>query len=173
MTAGAAVNRLARPVVGHEAVLFRTHSEILTDQRMIIRGSSYPLLGIDRVYIRPAWHFAPYALLRLALIGAAALLILSFAGVIQPGHVPGSRALHLIGGVLIGLLVVLATRLVPQYTLWLKTQSGDKQVVMRSPSVRHLRAWRDEIETAVARRKSVSAARPTSDYAAPSLLIEP
>jgi hypothetical protein len=112
---GAALNQRAQPTFGNEVILFRTRTEILTDQRIIVRGNTFPLSQITRVYVRPARYYVPYFLARLVLIGLAILLLLSFVQVVDSGVVPGNRNFHLFAGVLIGQTVAMTTWLVPTH----------------------------------------------------------
>jgi hypothetical protein len=151
----------------HEVVLFRTHAEILTDQRIIVRGESYPLARVERAYVRAVWYYAPFLLARLLIVLVAALFLLSYMGVVDPDPLPGSRSLHLLGGVLGVVVVALLTWLVPTHTLWILTQSGEQCRVLRSTHAGHLRDVRAQIEAAKRARQEVTRpAMPTASYAA-------
>ncbi len=151
----------------NEVVLFRTHTEILTDQRFIIRGDSYPLPRVERAYVRPAWYYAPFLLTRLAIGLVAALLMLSCLGVVDPDLMPGNARMQLLSGVMGGVIVALLTWLVPTHALWIRTRSGEQCLVMRSTHAGHLRDVRAQIEAAMRARQDVSRpAMQTAGYAA-------
>ncbi|RPI97637.1 MAG: hypothetical protein EHM39_09190 [Chloroflexi bacterium] len=151
----------------NEVVLFRTHAEILTDHRIIMRGESYPLARVERAYVRPAWYYAPFLLVRLLIVLAATLLILSYLGVVDPNLMPGGRSFHLLGGVMGVVMVALLTWLVPTHSLWIRTQDGERRLVLRSTHAGHLRDVRAQIETAMRARQDVSRpAMQTAGYAA-------
>jgi hypothetical protein len=137
----------AQPVAGHEIVLFRTHSEILTDQRIIVRGNTYPLDQITGAYVRPVWYYVPFVVARLVMVAAAVLLVVSFLEVVG-GVVPGARQFHLLGAVLLGFVVAMITWLVPTRALWIKTVSGHKEIVMWGVDAGYLRNVRDKIMAA-------------------------
>jgi hypothetical protein len=158
MTLGAMLEQkaqVAQPVAGHEIVLFRTHSEILTDRRIIVRGSTYPLDQVARAYVRPAWYYAPFVVGRLLMVALTILLLLSSLNVVED-VVPGNPRFHLPGAILIGLAVVMMTWLVPTRVLLIKTVAGHKETVMRGVDAGYLREVRDKIAAAVRSRRQAS-----------------
>jgi predicted membrane protein len=159
MNVGATLNSKAKPVTGHEVVLFRTRSEILTDQRIIIRGNIFPLSAISEIRVQMAWYYAPFLLVRLLLLPLAILLILSFLHVVGRDVVPGNSNLHLFGGVVLGLLLIVATWLVPMYTLKVKAKTGETETMMHHHDASYLREVKAKIEDAIRARQALDGLR--------------
>jgi hypothetical protein len=149
MNVGATLNSKVRPVVGHEVVLFRTRSEILTDQRIIIRGNIYPLSVIATIQVRFAWYYLPFLLVRLLLLPAAILMILSFLHIVGHDIVPGNPNLNLLGGAVLGLLLVFVTWLVPTHDLKVTAATGETEIMMRRHDAGYLREVKAKIEEAI------------------------
>jgi hypothetical protein len=142
------LNHISQPASGSEIILYRTHSEILTDRRLLVRGDTYRLDQIARVYVRPAGFYVPFLLVRLALLLATVVLLASFVQVAQVDFVPGNHNIHLFAGALSGLIVVFTTWIVPTWVLWMRTTTGQRQIIMRSGDAGYLRDVRGKIENA-------------------------
>jgi hypothetical protein len=149
MNVGATLNSKAKPVMGQEVVLFRTRSEILTDQRIIIRGNIYPLSEISEIRVQMAWYYAPFLLARLLLLPLAILLILSFLHVVGRDVLPGNPNLHLFAGVVLGLLLIFVTWIVPTYDLKVKATTGETEIMMYHHDAGYLREVKVKIEDAI------------------------
>jgi hypothetical protein len=149
MTAEATLNSKVKPVVGHEVVLFRTRSEILTDQRILIRGHIYPLSAIAKIQVQKAWYYAPFLLVRLVLLPVAVLLILDFLHVAGGSVVPGNPNLNLFIGVLLGLLLTLVTWITPTHVLKVKAATGETESMIYGRDAGYLRGVKTKIEDAI------------------------
>jgi hypothetical protein len=149
MNVGATLNSKAKPVMGHEVILFRTRSEILTDRRIIIRGHIFPLSEISEIRVRMAWYYAPFLLVRLLLLPLAVLLLLSFLHVVGGDVMPGNPNLHLFAGVLLGLLLIVVTWIVPTYDLKVKATTGETEIMLYHHDAGYLREVKVKIEDAI------------------------
>lgn len=132
MTQGASLEQASQkiqPGVSQEIILYRTQSEILTDQRIIMQGKIYPLAQIAKTYVRPAWYYVPFLIVRLLMVTAAALLLLSFLSFVR-GIIPVSAYLHLLGTILF-VAIAYVMRWIPASVLLIETVSGQKDVFMR------------------------------------------
>jgi hypothetical protein len=143
------LNSKVKPVVGHEVVLFRTRSEILTDQRIIIRGNTYPLRVIAKIQVQPAWYYAPFLLTRLLLVPVAILPILNFLNVVGSDVVPGNPNVNMFMGVVLSLLLAFATWIVPTYDLRMQAATGESEIIMRGHDPEYLREVKAKIENAI------------------------
>ena len=149
MTVEATLNSKAKPVVGHEVILFRTRSEILTDQRILIRGHIYPLGAIAKTQVQMAWYYVPFLLVRLVLLPIVVLLILNFLQVVGRDVVPGNPNLNLFIGVLLGLLLAVMTWVVPTHVLKVKAATGETETMMHGRDAGYLREVKAKIEDAI------------------------
>ena len=149
MNVGTTLNSKVKPVVGHEVILFRTRSEILTDQRIIIRGHIYPLNAIANIQVRFAWYYLPFLLVRVLLIPVAILMILSFFHVVGGDIVPGNPNLNLLGGAVLGILLAIVTWLVPTHDLKVTAATGESDIMMRHHDAGYLREVKAKIEQAI------------------------
>ncbi len=143
------LNSKVRPVVGHEVVLFRTRSEILTDQRIIIRGNTYPLRVIAKIQVQTAWYYAPFLVTRLLMMLVAILLILNFLNVVGPDVVPGNPNVNMFMGVVLSLLLAFVTWIVPTYDLKMQAATGEREIFMRGHDPEYLREVKAKIENAI------------------------
>jgi hypothetical protein len=59
---------------GHEVVLFRTRTEIVTDKRLLIDGTTYAFDQIETVHVARLRYFVPLQFARLLALGGMILL---------------------------------------------------------------------------------------------------
>jgi len=156
MNVGATLNSKAKPVVGHEVVLFRTRNEILTDRRIIIRGNIYPLNAVSEIRVEMAWYYAPFLLVRLLLVPLAILLVLSYLHVVGRDMMPGNPNLHLLMGVALGLLLAFVTWIVPTHDLKVKATTGETDIMMHHHDTGYLREVKTKIEDAIRAQQALT-----------------
>jgi hypothetical protein len=112
------------PPYASEKILFRTRSEFLTDQRVIVDGEIYPLAAIKRARVVRLLYFWPIQFLRLAALALTVALILDISGLVAL-HLPVTSVI--VGGVLVLLLAgcaYVAPDIVPMYALQLDVPRG-------------------------------------------------
>jgi hypothetical protein len=69
------MNQHSAPVVhNHEVVLFRTRTEIVTDKRLLIDGTTYTFDQIEAVHVARLRYFVPFQIARLLALGGMILL---------------------------------------------------------------------------------------------------
>jgi len=139
------------PSYATEKILFRTRSEFLTDQRVIVDGEIYPLTVIKRARVVRLFYFWPIQLLRLLALALAVGLILDIAGLVAL-HLPVTSVIA--GGVLVLLLagfVYVAPDIVPMYALQLDVPRG-KVRFLYSSDAEHLHSIVRKLEQAMAQR---------------------
>jgi hypothetical protein len=140
MTVGTTVRQTPKKLYAQEVVLFRTHAEILTDQRLIVRGSSVPFETIRVVEVVPLIWFWPLQALRLLAVIAAARLLLSAPDAALP-QILASGAL---------LAAAFAARwVIPTHALRLRTEDGIVRV-LRDGDRAYLRTIERKIRNAKA-----------------------
>ena len=151
MTVGVKVDGKPRKLYGDERVLFRTHSEILTDRRVIARGVTYSFDQIEKVEVVPMPYYVPFQAARALALLAVALLVMSFFGVVGRDALPGDSFVHLILAVPLSAFAIFAPWLIPTHTLRLRTESG-KVTIIRGGEPDYLRTVADKVRDAMAQR---------------------
>ncbi|MBN1562864.1 MAG: hypothetical protein JXA10_03435 [Anaerolineae bacterium] len=113
---------------GHnEAILYRTRTEILTDQRVLLDGTTYTFDQIDAVAVVRLRLYLPFQALRiLGVIGAVAFAWLTLDSLCELAMI--SMLLYGLLAVGSGALTVVSTATVPTHAIRLTV--GDKRVYM-------------------------------------------
>ncbi|MBI5961270.1 MAG: hypothetical protein HY866_21205 [Chloroflexi bacterium] len=135
------------PPYASEIILYRTRSDILSDLRFIVDGTTYPLSKIQSARVSMLWYYLPLQLVRLlTLIAAAAILGHTF-GVVKIDPLPDSMLITLVG--IAGLLTFALpiSQMIPTHVIRLKLDAGQVKV-MSSSDVRHLKEVAEKINQA-------------------------
>ena len=138
------------PPSASERILFRTRSEFLTDQRIIVEGEIYPLGSVEQVKVARLIYFWPLQALRLAALLLAGALIFDISGLVAL-NLPVDSVI--IGGVLVlmlAALVYMAPGLVPTHVLQFTTSRGRVRLFYSSDTD-HLHSIARKVEQAMAR----------------------
>ncbi len=104
---------------GHERVLYRTHTVILTDKRIVVDGNTYPLWQIEAIHTTRARYHLPLLAVRLAVVALLAVGLATSDGLyVRFGF------LLVMGALLFGVMY-----LVPTHVLQIDTPGGRVRVM--------------------------------------------
>ena len=121
---GATVKRTAQRAYADEVVIFRTHSEILTDQRIISAGVTYRLDTIQSARVIRLAHFFPLQIARVLALALAVFCALGALGLIDNSLVQDPMIVCPLLAVLSGAFAIRARWLIPTHAIRLQTTSG-------------------------------------------------
>lgn len=132
-----------------EVILYRTRTEILTDQRIITGGMMVPLRTVSTAYVSPTRYFVPLQAARLIALLGAVLVALTLVGLVGSALTVFARVGYLVVLALLGAFSVLAPQFMPTHMVVLQTSTGVKRFLY-SHDPGHLQAVVDEINNAAA-----------------------
>jgi len=132
-----------------EVILYRTRTEILTDQRIIAGGAMIPLRTVATANVSPTRYFVPLQAARLVALLVAVVLALSLAGLVGSTLTTFGRLGYLIVLLFLGAFSVLAPQFMPTHMIVLQTSTGAKRFLY-SHDPGHLHSVVDEINGAIA-----------------------
>jgi len=135
-----------------EVILYRTRTDILTDRRIIVDGTTYPLGTVVSIKVMPTRFYVPFQGMRLLALVGAIFFGLSLAGPVGSDTVPGSTAVRLIAAAALFGFAVMSPWVVPTHKLRLRL-SEQKVDMMYSSEVDHLRTIAGKINEAASRLK--------------------
>ncbi len=141
------------PPYASERILFRTRSEFLTDQRVIVDGEIYPLRSVEQVKVARLIYFWPLQATRLLAALLSWALILDIFGIVAL-NLPVDSVI--MGGVLVLLLAAFAyvvPGLVPTHVVQFETSRGTVRVFYSSDTD-HLHGIARNAEQAMAQLDS-------------------
>ena len=136
-----------------EEIIYRTRNEFLTDLRIIIDGTTYPLHQLEMVRVVHLAYYLPLQLLRLLAVGLAWLLMADMAGVL-PSSTPVNNVW--LAGVLVLVLlafVLVVPNLVPTHAVQIKT-ARTRALFFHSSDTAHLQSIVRQIKLAIERLPS-------------------
>ncbi len=132
-----------------EVILYRTRTEILTDQRIIAHGTMTPLRAISSVRVASTWYYIPLQAGRLVALPVGAVLLLSLLGLTGPAPGTMTRLAYLCLLLVAGGFVAFAPQIMPTHMIVLHTPAGRVRFLY-SHDRGHLQSVVAEINDAIA-----------------------
>ena len=113
---------------GHETVLYRTHTVILTDKRIVVDGYTYPLDKVTSVTTRRTTYYLPLIFFRaFILLASIALFIVILMGTSEVSSI--TQIVELALPLVIGSILLAIMFSMPTHVIWLESGWGNVNVL--------------------------------------------
>lgn len=134
-----------RTPYAQERIVYRTNRDVLTDQRLIAGGNTYPLKMIKTVKVASAPYFIPLLVLRVVALAIALMYLGEALRWIEIVGEPEHRYVKVALALVFGGFAYAVTWLVPTVSLLVTLLNGNKVRAMWGTDRRGLVYVRDEM----------------------------